>query len=351
MRVNHTFAPLKRKSEMKKPGLLLLGLFSYVFSVHAQEKTPPDSSRLPTDSLPSSDSLIIAESFLKDFRALIDSLELNTSFFMANVSVGNRLFSLRNNNFNAQQITTNRISVTPFVNYFHKSGLSIGAATFITSDSGKIQFYQYAISPGFDYMKGKHVTYGISYTRYLTKNDVSFYTTPFKNEFFGYITTKKGWIRPGLSAGWANGQYKEILQFDTVILGIRRMIVDTTDIKLQDFSLVGSVSHFFEWDDVFTSRDNITIAPQLSLAAGSQRYDTDTKGKLLLGKKGRISRRYNYSSVENTGLRFQAVSFSLYATYFISNFSFTPMYFVSYYIPESENKISHIFSVTAGISF
>jgi hypothetical protein len=270
---------------------------------------------------------------------------------MASVSVGNRLFSLRNNNFNAQQLTTNRISVTPSISYFHKSGLGIGAASFITSDSGKIQFYQYAVSPSFDYMKGKHVTYGISYTRYFTKNDVSFYTTPFRNEFFGYVMTKKGWLRPGLSVGWANGKFKETFQFDTVILGIRRLITDTTNIKLQDFSLVGTVSHMFEWNDVLTPRDNVTISPQFSLAAGSQRYDTDTKGKLILGKRGRISRRYNYSSVENTGFRFQAVSFSLYATYFISSFSFTPMYFVSYYIPESENKFSHIFSLTAGISF
>jgi hypothetical protein len=336
---------------MKKFGLLLIGWICCVLSSSAQEKAPSDTLQLSSDSLSTSDSLLIAEAFMKDLRALMDSLGVNTSFFMAGIGVGNRLFSLRNNNFNAQQVTTNKFSFTPSASYYHKSGLGINATTFITADSGSLQFYQHAISPGYDYMKGKYLTYGISYTRYFTKDDVSFYTTPFKNEFFGYILGRKGWIRPGFSVGWANGNYRETIQFDTVIFGIPRVILDTTNVKLQDFSMVASVSHVFDWDDILTGGDNLSIVPQIALGAGAQRFDTDSKGKLMLGKKGRITRRYNHSSVDNTGFRFQAVSAAINVTYFIDRFAITPQYFLSYYFPESENKITHIFSIMAGVSF
>ncbi len=336
---------------MKKFGLLLIGWICCVYVTPAQEKKPSDTSRLIPDIISSSDSLLVDEAFLKELRLLMDSLEMNTSFFMVNIGVGNRLFSLRNNNFNAHQITTNKLSSTPSASYYHKSGLGFSAATFVTSDSGKVQFYQYALSPAFDYMKGKHLAYGVSYTRYFTKNDVSFYTTPFKNELFAYIQARKGWIKPGLSLGWANGDYREIIQFDTVVFGITRRIVDTTRVKLQDLSLVGSVSHVFDWDNILKRGDNISIIPQFSLVAGAQRYDTDSKGKFMLGKKGRITRRYNYSSIENTGFRLQAIAMSINVTYFISKFSITPQYFLSYYIPESEKKFINIFSIMAGISF
>lgn len=330
---------------MKKVCLLVLVWQCCVQFSFAQEIPVKHS-----DSSATLDTSLIDMDLLREVKALLDSVDLSSSFFSLSVGVGNRLFSLRNNSFNIQQATTNRISITPTASYFHKTGLNISGTAFMTFEESSPQFYQYALSPGYDYMKGRNTAFGVSYTHYFTKDDLSFYATPFQNEVYGYITTRKGWLRPGFSVGWAKGSYRDIEQLDTVILGIPRSLTDTADVTLQDFSMVGSVSHLFKWDDVFTKRDNLSIVPQFAIAAGMQQYDTEGKGRFSVQKRRLLSKRYKYSSSENTGLSIQSLSMSLNVTYFIGKFAITPQYYLSYYFPESDQKFINIFSVMAGIT-
>ena len=316
-------------------------------SALAQEKPVVDSIAPVTDSTMQIDSL------LKDLRSMLDSLDYDKSFLAMNINVSNGLFSLRNNNFNSQQAVMNKFSLVPAVSYNHKSGLGITGAAYMIFDSAKSGFYQYALSPSYDYVKGKKVSFGVSYTHYFVSDGYEDYSTPFANEFYGYIHGRKGWLRPGASLGWAMGNYKDVYIKDTVILGIPRRIIDTTHTSISDLSITASLAHEFEWDGVLAKDDDLTITPILYVVAGAQQYNVVSKYKLVwLASAGRLARKFKRTSVQNTGLEFQSFAFSLSLDYDIGAFSFSPQYYVSYYLPTTTaNRWSNIFGLSIGFIF
>jgi hypothetical protein len=223
---------------------------------------------------------------------------------------------------------------------------------FLSSFDGTPTFYQYAFSPSYDYLNNKNISFGVSYAYYLTRDDLSVYATPFKHEFYGYVRSRKGWLRPGFSMGWATGTYTDIKQLDTVIFGIPRRIIDTTKVGLQDFSMSFSLAHYFDFEDLFKKGDGLSISPQVMVTAGAQNFEADSKTSLYSGARSRyLSRRYQSSTTENTGLRLQSLSGAVNTTYFINKLSLSAGYFINYFIPESDKPFTHIFSVTAGLTF
>lgn len=329
---------------------LLTVLFSLRLS--AQEEPLRDTVPSADTSLLQTDSISVDEDMLADLRLLLDSMNIRKSFFSVDLGVGNRLFSVRNINFNAQQVTSNRISFTPSVTYYHKSGFGLNAVAFLSSFEGKLKFYQYAFSPSYDYLNNQKVSFGMSYTYYLTRDDLSVYATPFKHELYGYVRGRKGWIRPGFSMGWAIGTYTDVKQLDTVIFGIPRRFVDTSFIGLQDFSMTFSAAHYFDFEDLFKKGDGLSISPIIMLVTGAQNYAADSKTTLFSGTRLRnVTRRYSYATTDKTGLRFQSLAAALSATYFIEKLSLSAGYFISYYLPETDMPFSHIFSINAGLTF
>lgn len=315
---------------------------------------PPVSDTVgqASNSLPQLDPLLTDDALLADIRSLLDSFGIRKSFFMVDIGVSNRLFSLRNNNFNAQQVSANRIAFTPSVTYYHKSGLGFSAMAFLSSFDGQASFYQYAISPSYDYLNHKKFSFGVSYAYYISRDDLSFYATPFIHEVYGYIRGRKGWLRPGFTAGWATGSYQEVASLDTVIFGIPRRITDTTDVGINDLALTLSLAHHFDWDDVLLKGDGISLVPQVMVVGGAQQYKLDSKTTVFSGTRLRyVSRRFNGSSAENTGLRFQSLAFSLNASYFYKKLTLSGGYFLNYYLPETDQPFTHIFSLTAGLTF
>jgi hypothetical protein len=331
--------------------LYMLGILLST-SLIAQEEPIRDTLPLADTSLLQTDSIEIDEDMLSDLRYLLDSMKIKKSFFSVDMGVGNRLFSVRNINFNAQQVTSNRISITPSLTYYHKSGFGISAMAFLSSFEGTPRFYQYAFSPSYDYLNNKKVSFGLSYAYYITREDLSVYATPFKHELYGYVRGRKGWVRPGFSMGWATGTYMDIKQLDTVIFGIPRRFVDTTLVDLQDFSMTFSAAHHIDFDDVFKKGDGFSIIPTVMLVAGAQNYAADSKTTLFSGTLlRRVTRRYESATTDKTGLRFQSLAASLSTTYFLDKLALSAGYFVSYYLPETDTPFTHIFSITAGLTF
>jgi hypothetical protein len=143
-----------------------------------------------------------------------------------------------------------------------------------------------------------------------------------------------------------------VRQLDTVIFGIPRRITDTSNVGLKDLALSFSAAHYFEWDDLFKKGDGLTVVPMAMLTVGAQTFDTQSKTTIFSGRLYRyVSRRYNTASFENTGLRFQSVSMALNATYFIDKLSLSGGYFLNYFLPETDQKFTHVFSLTAGMTF
>src|SRR4030095_2392012 len=145
---------------MRRICLSLLAIVFFVLSSHAQQEAEKDIS-IPADSL------AVYDSILQDIRLMLGTKDLSVSFFSLAVGAANRLFSINNNSLNAMQSVTNKLVFTPTLAYNHKTGLGLSFTPFVTADSGKISFYQFALSPSFTWLKNPKIAAGISYTHYF----------------------------------------------------------------------------------------------------------------------------------------------------------------------------------------
>ena len=329
---------------------------------HSQTTTKDTSVNYSKEYI---DSLTNSADFQKEFNDFVDSLTGNKSYFDASVGISNRIFSLRNNAFNSQQVSTSKLTLTPALSYINKTGLGLSWTSFLIFDASNSGFYQHAITPSYDYVKSDSLSFGLSFTHYLINSSNSYSTTPFNNELYGYIIAKQGWLQPGLSIGWAGGKYKEIYSKDTAItvigpLGVPRLVKvtlrDTVKTTIKDFSVTGTLQHSFEWYNVFNDKDAFTLTPVLLLSAGSQHYTQTQSGAISLTKYPlRIRRLGKSNNGGNTGLKFQSAGLSLSGNYEIGKFYISPQYYLDYYLPNDliagEKRLNNIFSVTLGITF
>ena len=184
----------------------------------------------------------------------------------------------------------------------------------------------------------------LSYAYYLTRDDLSVYATPFKHEFYGYVRSRKGWLRPGFSMGWATGTYTDIKQLDTVIFGIPRRFIDTTKVGLQDFSMTFSLAHHFDFDDLFKKGDGLSISPQVMVTAGAQNYEADSKTTFFQVRVYVISHGgINPVQRKRPGFAFNPYPALSIPPIFMNKLSLSAGYFINYYYPKPTTFHPYIF--------
>jgi hypothetical protein len=320
---------------------LFLGLL-----VYGQKDSLTRAERKALDSMLKND----------DFLNLIK--EKPASTFDISVGLGNGSFSSHNNAANATGIT-NQVIFTPAVFYHHKSGLSIGATTYITSDSISSGIYQTGITGSYDYT-GKLISGGISYTRYLS--DLSKYNSKciYQNDIFGYAKLSKGVIQPVINLGYANGKYKEI-NYQAVKVLINRpppkpdtlvtvKIKDSTNNTTSYFSFSGGIEHDFYFYNLLSGKDEFDITPALFVNAATDQLSTTHTNKIF-DKYPRLTRRKKFGSGSNK-FQLQSVAMSLDMTYSIGKFFVQPGLYLDYYLPSTTSKrLTAVYSFVVGVSF
>jgi hypothetical protein len=297
-----------------------------------------------------------SDELVAELRSMLDSMGKPTSFISVNAGMSNSLFSARNNAFNANQSSTSATAFIPSVSYFHKSGFGLGATGYVRSFGQTPTLYQTAITPSYDHF-GKQFLYGVSYSHYIRSTNPDVTTTPYKQEVYAYGQWRSAWLRPSLSMGWGGGNYKDVSMIPVKISGDEVLIVDTSLVNLNDFSLIASVGHHFNFSDLITANDIFTINPQLSLIGGMQRYDSRTISRRFFGERfkaselERIRKRYNTSS-SSTTISLETAAFSLNFSWFKGAFSINTGYFMGYYFdPAATRRFSHIFNTGIGLTF
>jgi hypothetical protein len=316
------------------------------------------TSRL--DSLfASGDSTRVLDSLMQDFDAFLDSATAPKSFFSVSMGIGNRTFSVNNNSLNTQATAT-RLSFTPSVAYYHKSGLGLSATGFLSSINSQLQFYQYAITPSYDYI-GEKFSAGISYTRYLDKDTAITNVSPYVNDFYGYGYLKKKRWRYGMALGYANGSFRDrisyrdsIRVFDTTLnrFAWRYYVANiSSNNVIRDFSLSASVRREFEWDDVLIKNDDLSFIITTYLVAGSSRINTNSNVSYTARKLDLSRFKRTYDSRDGTSLQLQSAALSLSLFYTIGKFNVQPVWFIDYYFPETEKKVNQVFSVSLALNF
>jgi hypothetical protein len=323
-----------------------------LFSVPAsQAQTREDSLLLADDLL--IDTSLDYDAFFADLDQFLDSLLSPRSYFIATIGASQGYFNFKEKGQPRLEVRRKYI-LSPSAGYFSKSGLGISVTGDMVNDGNGFRFYQFSISPSFDFVRNRDLAAGFAYQRFFTRDSLSFYTSPLQNELSGYFIWRKSWVQPGLAmnAGW--GSRKDYVERETFIdyLRARRLrlpfpIPTTTEeeTSIMDFTVTASARHSFYWLRLLDEKDFLRFTPILALSAGTRKFGFNRTTSTTLGNY--TLRDFNLE--ENQ--RFQPISLTTYlrAEYNIGKVFIQPQLILDYYFPANDKRITSVISVTAGI--
>jgi hypothetical protein len=340
----------------KKWSILLAFIWGGI-AAHSQSNSA-DTAIAPQKEISVIDTSINYDDLFRDFDAFMDSILSPNSYFLASLSVGKSYYNFETKSSLLIE-PSKKLTYSPTLGYYHKSGFGITTTGYIVNDEKNMNFYQYSIAPSFDYLHNKSLAAGISFTKFITKDSLPFYTTPLQNELYAYFTYRKTWIRPtvALSYGW--GSRSDYVKRETIIqdLRLRRrgFIYINTKESVRDFTMMASVRHDFYWLDVLSNKDHIRFSPQVAFTSGTQKFGFNQSSSTY-ATAIRTNSNVLYST-ENFYLddkvKFQPLSLSLYlrGEYFIGRFFIQPQFVLDYYFPSTSSNFTSLFSINAGLMF
>jgi hypothetical protein len=304
------------------------------------------------------DSTIDYDLLLQDMETFLDSISLPHSYLLGSLAMGTGYFNYTSKT--TALIETRRgFTYIPTLGFFYKNGLNLTASGNIVNDNDNLNLYQVALSPGFDYLKNRNFATGLAYTKFFTKDSLSFYTTPLQNEVYAYFTYRKWWFKPSVALSYGWGSRSDYVEREEQIqdLRLRRNGITRIDSKesITDFSIITSVRHDFYWLGIFSYKDHVRITPQLSFVSGTQKFgfnqSANTYATIL-----RTGTNVLYNS-ENVTLddqvEFQPLSLTMFlrGEYSIGKFLIQPQLVFDYYFPATRENFSTLFSVNLGVLF
>jgi len=343
---------------LKKWSILLA--FSFLSVATYAQTNSGDSVISHSSSLPSDTTIdtMLDEDLFQDFDAFMDSILSPHSYLLGSLAVGRGYFNFENKGSSLIE-TSKKLTYSPTLGYYHKSGFGFTFTGYIVNDESNLNFYQYSFTPSFDYLKNKDFSTGFSYTRFLTKDSLPFYTSPLQNELYAYFSYRKLWMRPTVSASYGWGSRSDYTEREELIQSLRLRprgftFINTTE-SVSDFSLSASVRHDFYWLDVFTYNDHIRFTPQLVFTSGTQKFGFNQTSSTY-GTTIRTGNNELYGS-ENVylddQLKFQPLSLTMYlrGEYTIGKFFIQPQFALDYYFPSKTDNFSTFFSLNTGFIF
>ena len=305
-------------------------------------------------SQPAADSLAYYDDLFTELDDFLDSLAQPRTMLLLSAGVSNNYFNIQKSGSNNLQ-QERKLTYNPSVGYFHKSGLGLNAAASVINDGDKLNPYQAAITASYDYLGGSAFVGGVSLTRFLTKDSLSFYTSPLQNEASFYVMQKRWWFKPSVtvSYGWGSrSAYEERKEYITNIRlrprGYSR--INTTE-SIADLSVVTSVRHDFYWRELLGKTSVLRLTPQILFTSGTQRFGfNQTSNTYALSKNGKNSLLYNSENVElDDEARFQPLSLTAFLKGSIGfgNFALQPQAGLDYYFPAKEKNLTPLFTINA----
>lgn len=340
---------------MLKQCCIAFFMILFVSTAHSQTNPTDTSMKKEMEDL-LGDTTIDYDELFQDFDAFMDSILTPRSYFMPSISVSRGYFNFTSKT-NELLETTPKITYSPMVTWYHKSGFGLSGTGYLINDDKNLNLYQFSVTPSFDYLQNHDLATGLSYTRYFNKDSLPFYTSPLKNEVYAYFTYRKWWVRPmiALSYGW--GSRSDYEEREDLIQSLRLRprgytYINTTE-SVADFSLLASVRHDFYWLDVMTYNDHIRFTPQVSFTSGTQKFGFNQKSNTY-GTSILNSTNILYSSENlylDDQLDFQPLSLSFYlrGEYSIGKFFVQPQFLLDYYFPAPDNNLTTLFSVNIGM--
>ena len=321
--------------------------------------SPVDTALIKTDSsIFDIDTSLDYDALFRDFDSFMDSLLTPRSYSLAGLSVGKGYYNYSSKT-DYTISTTQKLNYSPTLGYFHKGGLGISGTGYIVNDGENLNFYQAAITPSYDFLKNRSIATGISYTRYLTRDSLPFYTTPLQNELYGYFMYRKSWFKPSVAVSYGWGSRSDYMEREELIqdLRLRRrgFTYINTEETVSDFSVMTSIRHDFYWLEVFSTRDHIRITPQLAFTSGTQKFGFNQSSNTYATTIRTGSNvLFNTDNVYlDDQIDFQPLSLTMYlrGEYSLGKFFFQPQLVLDYYFPADTKNFNGLFTLNAGFFF
>ena len=344
---------------MLKRWSILPALFLLVVAANAQNNPSDTAVRpVPLTDLSLIDTSMDYDEFFRDFDEFMDSILSPRSYFLASISGGKGFYNFENKT-TYDFTTAKKLTYSPTLGYYHKSGLGFTLNGYLVDDGAGLNFFQTGVTPSYDYLKNKDFATGIAFTKFFTKDSLPFYTTPIQNELYAYFVYRKWWVRPmlALSYGWGSRSDYEAREVLIQDLRLRRrgFTYINTEEKVSDFSVMASVRHDFYWLDIFGKKDHIRFTPQLTFTSGTQQFGFNQSSTTYA-----TSIRSTSNVLYNTDnfylddqLKFQPLSLTLFlrGEYSLGKFFLQPQLALDYFFPATEKRFNTLFSVNAGVMF
>ncbi len=322
------------------------------------QNSSADSVIVPGKDLPVLDTTIDYDELFQDFDAFMDSILSPHNYFLTSLTASRGFYNFESKT-GALLETSKKLTYSPTLGYYSKTGLGITANGLMVDDGTKMNLYQVSISPSYDYLKNKDLAAGVSYTKFFTKDSLPFYTTPLQNELYAYFTYRKWWVKPMISLSYGWGSRTDYFQRETLIqdLRLRRrgFIYINTEETISDFSVTASLRHDFYWLDIFTFKDHIRFTPQVSFTSGTQKFGFNQSSSTYA-----TSIRTNNNVLYNTDnvylddqIKFQPLSLTMYlrGEYAIGKFFIQPQLIMDYYLPVATDNFTASFALNLGFIF
>jgi len=307
------------------------------------------------DLLAKADSKSFMDSLMVGFDNYLDSILHKQNHFQASVGIGSGLYSI-DSKTSQGYVNKSRIVVSPAVGFIHKSGFGLNAVAFVMAEGTKYVPYMGAIIPSYDLIK-KNFSTGISYSRYLVKDSLNFYTTPINQELYAYITYKKWWLRPtvAVSYGWGSES-----SFEKRKIQIRKnrkkthtvYVTEKSVEQVSDLSFMFSVRKDFNFFEVLSKTDMVCFTPVILLRAGTQQYGFNSTYSYEAPKSVKVNNLPTNNSISDRS-RFlpESAALILRASYLKGNWVLQPQFLLDYYLPGTDAPVSTAWALTAGWSF
>lgn len=301
------------------------------------------------------DSLAYYDDLFDDMAEFLDSILAPRTFLLADVGASSAYF----NYLQAGQIdleSRRQLTLTPSIGYYHKNGLGLMLNTTMVKDGPSLRAYQEVATASYDYLAKDAFATGVSYSRYFTRKDIDFYTTPLQNEVGAYFTYKDWWVRPAFFVSYGWGSRSAFEEREVYIHKIR--LRDTGVIRVQtneqinDFSLSLSARHDFYYLNFLLPKSSLRITPQLVFTGGTQKFGFNQNAStfgIVRGSDLNELVSTEYQTLDDQ-LRFQLLSGTalLRAEWSWRRFFLQPQYVLNYYFPSKSQNLSGYLRVNFG---